>query len=125
MSHAPRDPDILIQFGYEIPERTQLISDIVRAGAQVTGLKVAQFISGDRHRAVVVPRQAAMWIAYHSTLRSLPEIGRRFGLSSLATVHKHLTNLQEKGFIKRAWNRSRSVEMIPTRSGGRAVLASW
>jgi repressor LexA len=42
-------------------------------------------------------------------------------LSSLATVHKHLTNLQEKGFIKRAWNRSRSVEVIPTRSGGRAV----
>ena len=35
--------------------------------------------------------------------------------------HKHLTNLQEKGFIKRAWNRSRSVEMIPTRTGGRAV----
>src|SRR5205823_4055094 len=33
----------------------------------------------------------------------------------------HLTNLQEKGFIKRAWNRSRSVEMVPTRTGGRAV----
>ena len=30
---------------------------------------------------------------------SLEEIGRRFGLSSLATVHKHLTNLQDKGFI--------------------------
>ena len=28
---------------------------------------------------------------------SLEEIGRRFGLSSLATVHKHLTNLQDKG----------------------------
>jgi repressor LexA len=52
---------------------------------------------------------------------SLEEIGRRFGLSSLATVHKHLTNLQEKGFIRRTWNRSRSVEMVPTRTGGRAV----
>src|SRR6201987_4518436 len=52
---------------------------------------------------------------------SLEEIGHRFGRSSLATVHKHLTNLQEKGFIKRAWNRSRSVEMVPTRTGGRAV----
>src|SRR6201987_6358801 len=52
---------------------------------------------------------------------SLEEIGHRFGLSSLATVHKHLTNLQEKGFIRRAWNRSRSVEMVPTRTGGRAV----
>ncbi len=52
---------------------------------------------------------------------SLEEIGRRFGLSSLATVHKHLTNLQEKGFIKRAWNRSRSVELVPSRVGTRAV----
>ena len=61
------------------------------------------------------------FIQQHGYAPSLEEIGRRFGLSSLATVHKHLTNLQEKGFIKRAWNRSRSVEMIPTSSGGRAV----
>src|SRR5215467_5177713 len=61
------------------------------------------------------------FIQQHGYAPSLEEIGRRFGLSSLATVHKHLTNLQEKGFIKRAWNRSRSVEMVPTRSGGRAV----
>jgi repressor LexA len=52
---------------------------------------------------------------------SLEEIGSRFGLSSLATVHKHLMNLQEKGFIRRAWNRSRSVELVQTRAGGRAV----
>ena len=52
---------------------------------------------------------------------SLEEIGKRFNLSSLATVYKHLTNLQEKGFIKRAWNRSRSVELVPTRAGTRAV----
>ena len=61
------------------------------------------------------------FIQQHGYAPSLEEIGRRFGLSSLATVHKHLTNLQEKGFIKRAWNRSRSVEMIPTSSGGRSV----
>ena len=52
---------------------------------------------------------------------SLEEVGRRFGLSSLATVHKHLTNLQEKGFIKRAWNRSRSMELVPSRVGTRAI----
>src|SRR4030088_2490044 len=60
------------------------------------------------------------FISQHGYAPSLEEIGQRFGLSSLATVHKHLTNLQEKGFIKRAWNRSRSVEMAPTRTGGRA-----
>ena len=52
---------------------------------------------------------------------SLEEIGRRFGLSSLATVHKHLTNLQDKGFIKRAWNRSRSVELVAVRMGTRSI----
>jgi repressor LexA len=61
------------------------------------------------------------FIQQHGYAPSLEEIGRRFSLSSLATVHKHLTNLQEKGFIKRAWNRSRSVELVPTRVGGRAV----
>ena len=61
------------------------------------------------------------FIEQHGYAPSLEEIGRRFGLSSLATVHKHLTNLQDKGFIRRAWNRSRSVELVPTRMGGRAL----
>jgi repressor LexA len=61
------------------------------------------------------------FIQQHGYAPSLEEIGRRFSLSSLATVHKHLTNLQEKGFIKRAWNRSRSVELVPSRIGSRAV----
>ncbi len=61
------------------------------------------------------------FIQQHGYAPSLEEIGRRFALSSLATVHKHLTNLQEKGFIRRAWNRSRSVELLPSRVGGRAI----
>ena len=44
-----------------------------------------------------------------------------FGLSSLATVHKHLTNLQEKGLVKRAWNRSRALELVPSQVTVRAV----
>jgi repressor LexA len=44
---------------------------------------------------------------------TIEEIGEHFGLSSLATVHKHLTNLQEKGLIKREWNRSRALELVP------------
>src|SRR5712664_3283718 len=61
------------------------------------------------------------FIQQHGYAPSLEEIGRRFGLSSLATVHKHLTNLQEKGFIKRAWNRSRALELVPTEVAVRAV----
>jgi repressor LexA len=52
---------------------------------------------------------------------TIEEIGDHFGLSSLATVHKHLTNLQEKGLIKRAWNRSRALELVPTEVVVRAV----
>ena len=61
------------------------------------------------------------FITQHGYAPSLEEVGRRFSLSSLATVHKHLTNLQQKGFIRRTWNRRRSVELVPTRTGGRAV----
>ena len=59
------------------------------------------------------------FIEGHGYAPSLNEIGRRFGLSSLATVHKHLTNLQDKGFIRRAWNRSRSLEVVTSPIGGR------
>jgi repressor LexA len=52
---------------------------------------------------------------------TIEEIGEHFGLNSLATVHKHLSNLQEKGLIKREWNRSRALELVPTQVTVRAV----
>src|SRR5689334_12436706 len=42
---------------------------------------------------------------------TLEEIGRIMGLSSLATVHKHLQNLEAKGLIRRNWNHSRAIEI--------------
>jgi repressor LexA len=45
---------------------------------------------------------------------SLEEIAAHFGLSSVATVHKHVSNLERKGFIKRSWNRSRSIDLVTT-----------
>lgn len=61
------------------------------------------------------------FIQQHGYAPSLEEIGQQFGLSSLATVHKHMTNLETKGFIKRSWNRSRSVELLSGPTGGRAL----
>lgn len=43
---------------------------------------------------------------------SLEEIAEAFGLSSVATVHKHVSNLEAKGFIRRDWNRSRSIDIV-------------
>jgi len=51
---------------------------------------------------------------------TLQEIGAHFRLSSLATVHKHLKNLEEKGLIKRKWNYSRAIE-LPEEEQARAV----
>ncbi len=42
---------------------------------------------------------------------TLEEIGEMMNLSSLATVHKHLQNLEEKGLIRRTWNHSRAIEL--------------
>jgi repressor LexA len=53
------------------------------------------------------------FIREHGYSPSLEEIGRGLSLSSLATVHKHLTNLQAKGWMRRSPNRSRSIELEP------------
>jgi len=52
---------------------------------------------------------------------TIEEIADHFSLRSLATVHKHLTNLQEKGLIRRAWNRSRALELVHSEMTVKAV----
>jgi repressor LexA len=58
---------------------------------------------------------------------SFEEIARGMGLKSLATVHKHITNLEKKGLLDRVHNRSRSIDLLPpgsrTRSSARLPLA--
>jgi len=43
---------------------------------------------------------------------SLEEIGKALGLSSVATVHKHVTHLVDKGLARRVWNQNRSIEIV-------------
>ncbi len=43
---------------------------------------------------------------------SLHEICDHFKLHSISTIHKHLVNLEEKGLIKRHWNRARAIELV-------------
>jgi len=54
---------------------------------------------------------------------SFEEIGEGLGLSSLATVHKHITNLEQKGILKRDYNRSRSIDLLPLKSRAKAAMA--
>ncbi|HSR69510.1 MAG TPA: transcriptional repressor LexA [Acidobacteriota bacterium] len=43
---------------------------------------------------------------------TLEEIAEKFDLASLNGVYKHLKNLEERGFIRRLPNQSRSIELI-------------
>jgi repressor LexA len=43
---------------------------------------------------------------------SFEEIAHALKLTSLATVHKHLQTLEKKGFIRRGYNQSRSIEVL-------------
>jgi len=48
----------------------------------------------------------------HGYSPSFEEIGRSLKLTSLATVHKHISTLERKGFIRRGYNQSRSIEVM-------------
>jgi repressor LexA len=52
---------------------------------------------------------------------SFEEIAERFSYNSLATVHEHLTNLERKGYIKRTYNESRAIEILPSDAAPRAI----
>ena len=52
---------------------------------------------------------------------SLEEIGSHFGLSSVATVHKHVSRLVEKGLVRRGWNQNRSIELVEQGPAARAL----
>ena len=43
---------------------------------------------------------------------SFEEIAESFGYASLATVHEHLSNLERKGYIRKSYNESRSIELV-------------
>ncbi|MFZ0480833.1 MAG: transcriptional repressor LexA [Terriglobales bacterium] len=55
------------------------------------------------------------YISEHGHSPSYEEIREGLGLNSLATVHKHVTNLEKKGLLTRDYNRSRSIDLLPPR----------
>ncbi len=53
----------------------------------------------------------ARFLEERSYCPSYEEIGEGLGLSSLATVHKHISTLEAKGFLSRGEHQSRSLEL--------------
>lgn len=53
----------------------------------------------------------AGYIERHGFSPSFEEIAAGLNLSSLATVHKHISALEQKGYVRRRFNESRSIEV--------------
>ncbi len=66
----------------------------------------------------------ALFVQEHGYSPSFEEIGQGMNLSSLATVHKHVTNLEKKGLLKRDYNRSRSIDLLPPRGRMKQAMAA-
>ncbi|HEX6133690.1 MAG TPA: transcriptional repressor LexA [Longimicrobiales bacterium] len=62
-----------------------------------------------------------LFLAEYGYPPSYEEIARNFGYTSLATVHEHLENLRQKGYIRKSYNASRSIELVPSGAGAGAV----
>jgi len=66
----------------------------------------------------------AGFVQSHGYSPSFEEIGSGLGLSSLATVHKHISNLEKKGLLKRDYNRSRSIDVLPPKGRMRQTMTA-
>src|SRR5215468_8595775 len=54
---------------------------------------------------------------------SFEEIRVALDLNSLATVHKHVSNLEKKGLLTRDYNRSRSIDLLPPKGRLKQAMA--
>src|SRR5688500_3239583 len=62
-----------------------------------------------------------LFVAEYGYPPSYEEIARNFGYTSLATVHEHVENLRQKGYIRKSYNASRSIELVPANNQAGAV----
>jgi len=59
-------------------------------------MRITELKQKDNSRAVVVPRQIAMYLAKQMTEASLPEIGRQFGGKHHTTVMHSIGKIDEQ-----------------------------
>ncbi|HLZ43813.1 MAG TPA: transcriptional repressor LexA [Candidatus Sulfotelmatobacter sp.] len=78
-----------------------------------------RFIFANNVRMAITRRQREVYdfisrfVTEHGYSPSFEEIGNGLQLNSLATVHKHISNLEKKGLLTRDYNRSRSIDLLP------------
>ena len=64
------------------------------------------------------------FVQAHGYSPSFEEIREGMGLNSLATVHKHVTNLEKKGLLHRDANRSRSIDLLAPKGKMKQAMAA-
>src|ERR1700756_5327490 len=82
------------------------IEAIQRAVAEQFGMRVTELKQKKNSRAVVVPRQIAMYLAKQMTEASLPEIGRQFGGKHHTTVMHSIAKIDEQRRADKDLNRT-------------------
>ena len=76
-------------------DRKLTIEEIQRKVAEHYNIRLADMVGPKRVRAIARPRQIAMYLAKQLTLRSLPEIGRRFGGRDHTTIMHGVRKIEE------------------------------
>jgi len=72
------------------------IESIQKSVAEQFGMRLPEIKAKNNSRAVVYPRQIAMYLAKHLTEASLPEIGRQFGGKHHTTVLHSVEKIEEQ-----------------------------
>jgi chromosomal replication initiator protein len=77
-------------------DRRVTIDSIQKAVAEKYGIKQSQLKEKSNTKAIVVPRQVAMYLVKELTAASLPEIGRAFGGKHHTTVIHSITKIERQ-----------------------------
>jgi chromosomal replication initiator protein len=85
--------------------RKVTIESIQKATAEQFGLRLVEIKAKNNSRAIVYPRQIAMYLAKHLTEASLPEIGRQFGGKHHTTVLHSVDKINEARKVDKDLNR--------------------
>ncbi len=81
------------------------IDAIQRAVAEQFGLRITEIKAKSNSRAIVFPRQIAMYLAKQMTEASLPEIGRQFGGKHHTTVMHSIGKIDQQRVTDKDLNR--------------------
>jgi chromosomal replication initiator protein len=93
--NLPTAQQVLKNF-IESQTRKVTIENIQKMVSEQFGLRVVEIKAKNNSRAIVFPRQIAMYLCKHLTEHSLPEIGRQFGGKHHTTVLHSVEKISEQ-----------------------------